>query len=217
MTLSRSQYPVDTACNGDADVAAVASLLGDRARARILLALAANEELSASALATQAGLSAPATSAHLQKLLTNGLIAVARVGRNRYYRIAKTDVAAALEILAQLAPTHPVQSLRQCNRGRALHFARICYDHLAGRLSVDIIDALIAHRAITAVPGPVARPCEAHCMLGPRARFVCTELGVSPDLVAPTRAGTPLRPARTGARAAHTLPEHSARVCSRPC
>ncbi|WP_253765765.1 ArsR/SmtB family transcription factor [Goodfellowiella coeruleoviolacea] len=163
---------------GDANVAAVAALFGDPARARILLALAASHELPASVLAAEAGLSAPATSAHLRKLLSGGLIAVTRLGRYRYYRIASQDVAEALETLARLAPAHPIQSLRQSQRARALRFARICYDHLAGELAVVISDAFIAHRAVTTVPPSTPDTDEEHWTLGPAAPRVFGQLGI---------------------------------------
>jgi DNA-binding transcriptional ArsR family regulator len=161
------------------DVAAVAALIAEPARARMLLALSGNEALSASTLAAEAGLSAPATSAHLRKLLAAGLIVVTRAGRCRYYRVANRDVVAALETLARLAPTHPSTSLRQSNRNRALYFARICYDHLAGRLAVRIVDGLIARRALTALATPAACLGDAVWTSGPAARPVLAELGVS--------------------------------------
>ncbi|WP_028924714.1 ArsR/SmtB family transcription factor [Pseudonocardia acaciae] len=176
---------------GDTDVASVAALIGDPARARILLALSANQRFTASALAAEAGLSAPATSAHLRKLLDSGLVEVAREGRYRHYRIAGRDVVAALESLARLAPAHPVRSLRQEGRGRALRFARVCYDHLAGRLAVLVVEALIARRAVTSLPTPAAHLGDALWTAGPRARPVFGELGVSAEALAP---GQPLPP-----------------------
>jgi len=62
--------------SGDADISVPAALLGDPARARVLLALAA-----------EAGVAASTTSEHLGKLLHAGMIAVERHGRHRYYRI----------------------------------------------------------------------------------------------------------------------------------
>ncbi|WP_158889797.1 ArsR/SmtB family transcription factor [Amycolatopsis anabasis] len=165
---------------GDADVAAVAALFGEPARARILLALAANHELPATALAIEAGLSTPATSAHLRKLLEGGLVAVTQAGRFRYYRIAGAEIAATLETLAGLAPPRPVQSLRQSRRGQALRFARICYDHLAGDLSVAITDALIARDAIRTLESPGS--ADRHWVLGPRAPQVLGELGIRTEL-----------------------------------
>jgi DNA-binding transcriptional ArsR family regulator len=176
------------------DLAAIAALIAVPGRARILLALSANESLTASALAEQAGLSAPATSAHLHKLLSGGLVVVTRVGRCRYYRIAGRDVVAALETLARLAPVHRSQSLRQSNRTRALYFARVCYDHLAGWLSVHIVDGLIAQHAIAPVETPAAHLGDAVWTSGPSARSVFAQLGVSSALIPHDQATVPLQP-----------------------
>jgi hypothetical protein len=45
--------------------------------------------------------------------------------------------------LARIAPTKPVRSLRQSEEAAALRRARLCYDHLAGRLGVGMTVALI--------------------------------------------------------------------------
>ncbi|MFD2467917.1 ArsR/SmtB family transcription factor [Amycolatopsis silviterrae] len=176
------------------NIAAIAALIGDPARARVLLALSANDTLPASALAAEAGLSAQATSSHLRKLLDGGLVVVDQVGRWRYYRVAGRDVVAALEALARIAPAQQSRSLRQSNRDRALHFARICYDHLAGRLAVLIVDGLIARQAVTPLPTPAAELGDAVWTSGPSARSVFTELGVAPDFLHGDPPNVPLRP-----------------------
>ncbi len=53
---------------GDADIAAVASLLADPARCKVLLALDDGRALPASVLADEAGISRPTASSHLGKL-----------------------------------------------------------------------------------------------------------------------------------------------------
>ena len=138
---------------GDADLAAAATLIADPARARVLLALADGRALPASGLAAEAGLSAPATTAHLNKLRAGGLIDVQTSGRHRYYRLTGPHVAAVLETLATIAPIRPVRSLRQGTHAAALRAARTCYDHLAGRLGVALTAALLEHEVLTATDG----------------------------------------------------------------
>ena len=128
---------------GDADIAAIASLIGDRTRARVLLALGDGRALAASVLAQEAGVSASTISGHLSKLLDGGLLAVESHGRHRYYRLAGSRVAGVLESLAELAPPRPVTSLREGTRASALRAGRYCYDHLAGELGVGIMRALL--------------------------------------------------------------------------
>jgi DNA-binding transcriptional ArsR family regulator len=128
---------------GDPNIAAVAALIGDPARAAILLALADGRALPAGELAVFAGLSSSAASAHLRKLLEGGLLALERQGRHRYYRFAGPGVAAALEGLALIAGQPPIRSaVAHSPQAQALRYARSCYDHLAGELGVDIAYAL---------------------------------------------------------------------------
>ncbi len=128
---------------GDADIAAVAGLIGDRTRARVLLALGDGRALAASVLAQEAGVSASTISEHLSKMLDAGLLRVESHGRHRYYRLAGPRVARLLESLAELSPASPVTSLREGTQANALRSARYCYDHLAGRLGVGIMRSLL--------------------------------------------------------------------------
>ena len=109
------------------------ALISDPTRAAILRALLPDRPLAAGELARLAGVSAATASFHLAKLLDGGMIAVARQGRHRYYRLAGHEVAAALEALGLISPTLPVRTLRQSREAAALAEARTCYDHLAGR------------------------------------------------------------------------------------
>jgi DNA-binding transcriptional ArsR family regulator len=138
--------------DGDVDVAAVAGLIGEPARAKVLVALADGRALAASTLAAEASVAASTISEHLSRLVEGGLVAVEPSGRHRYYRLASPGVADALEALARLAPAAPVRSLRQATHAQAIRSARTCYDHLAGRLGVALCDALIERGAVLAEP-----------------------------------------------------------------
>jgi DNA-binding transcriptional ArsR family regulator len=188
---------------GDADLAAAAKLIADPARARVLLALADGRALPASGLAAEAGLSAPATTAHLNRLRAGGLIEVESSGRHRYYRLTGPHVAAVLEALATIAPLRPVRSLRQGTHAAALRAARSCYDHLAGRLGVAVTAALVERQVLIATDGiqdTTRRPGERLAAtlpthpyhLGPQAAAVLAGLGV--DLPALVQAPRPTRP-----------------------
>src|SRR6201996_7375697 len=128
---------------GDSDIAAVGALVADRGRCRILLALGDGRALPASRLADGAGVSPATASSHLRKLTEAGLLAVETHGRHRYYRLAGPDVGRLIEALQQLAPAAPVRSLRQDTRARAIREARTCYDPLAGRLGVTLMQTMI--------------------------------------------------------------------------
>jgi DNA-binding transcriptional ArsR family regulator len=127
----------------DADIASAAALIADSTRAAILQALLPDRPLAAGELARLAGVSAATASFHLGKLLEGGLITVIRQGRHRYYRLAGHEVAAALEALGLISPGLAVHSLRQSREAVALAEARTCYDHLAGRAGVELLDGLL--------------------------------------------------------------------------
>jgi DNA-binding transcriptional ArsR family regulator len=134
--------------SGDVDLARTAALIGDPGRAKVLRALADGRELAATVLAHEAGVAASTASAHLAKLVDGGLVVAESRGRHRYFRLAGAEVAAALEALAKLAPPAPVRSLREGTKAQAVRAARTCYDHLAGRLGVAMMSALIADGAL---------------------------------------------------------------------
>jgi DNA-binding transcriptional ArsR family regulator len=138
---------------GDIDLAAVGALVGDRRRCRILLALNDGRALPASRLAAEAGVGAATASSHLGKLTEAGMLAVEARGRHRYYRLAGPEVAGLLEALQRLAPAEPVRSLRQGTRAQALRQARTCYDHVAGRLGVGLMAALLERGHLTGGDG----------------------------------------------------------------
>lgn len=169
--------------NGDVDIAATAALIGDGARAAMLLALAGGQPLSASDLARRASIRPSTASSHLARLTAGGLLAVERQGRERRYRLANSAVADAVEALAAIAPSRPVNSLSERDRWRALRAARTCYDHLAGQLGVALFDALVARGALTGVePGtPSTRKVRAGLgavPIGPEAPEVFARLGI---------------------------------------
>lgn len=138
-----------TGPGGDVEVAGVARLIGEPARAAMLDALLTGKALAAGELARVAGVTAATASEHLSRMKAAGLVATVATGRHRYYRLASPEVAHALEALALLAPSRPVTSLRQSRRNEALLTARTCYDHLAGRVGVGIYRSLLASEALT--------------------------------------------------------------------
>ncbi len=136
------------------EVARIAALLGDPARAAGLTALLAGGALSATELSHVAGVSKPTMSAHLDKLLRAELVAVERQGRHKYFRLASPDVAHALESLMGLASRSDGGQPRPGPANLALRKARVCYDHLAGELGVLVHDGLARSGAIAPSSAP---------------------------------------------------------------
>jgi DNA-binding transcriptional ArsR family regulator len=118
------------------DIARIASLMGDPARANMLAALSDGRALTAGELAGEAGVTKQTASSHLSRLSTGGLIVCEAQGRHRYYRLAGEDVGHAIEALMGLANAKP--RTRTGPRDPALRKARVCYNHLAGEMGVAL-------------------------------------------------------------------------------
>ena len=134
----------------EVDLAAAARLIAEPARALMLDALLSGEALAAGELARAAGVSPSTASEHLARLRDGGLVDVVAAGRHRYFQLAAPEVAHALEALAVISPARPVRTLRQSRADVAMAFARTCYDHLAGRVGVAVLDALVADEGLVA-------------------------------------------------------------------
>ncbi len=131
------------------DISRVAALIGDPARANMLAELTDGRALTASELASVAGVSKQTASAHLSKLLEGGLLALEAQGRHRYFRLSGAEVAEALEALMGVAALYGAPRTRTGPKEEALRRARVCYDHLAGEIAVTAFDKLIADNRLS--------------------------------------------------------------------
>ena len=121
-------------------MAEVASLVGEPARAAMLQAMMDGRALTAGELAGVASITPQTASAHLSQLCASGLVSVLQQGRYRYHRLASPQVAQMLESLMLVAAG--TLTPRTGPRDVSLRTARTCYDHIAGRLGVEIADAM---------------------------------------------------------------------------
>lgn len=154
------------------DIASLAALIGDPARANMMAALMTGMALTAGELAHEAQVTPQTASAHLARLREAGLIVMEVQGRHRYFRLAGQEVASALEGLMELAARMGRMRSRPGPRDAALRFARICYDHLAGSLGVRLHDALVAQGLVVATAEGLGLSREG------RARFVAEGIEV---------------------------------------
>lgn len=123
------------------DIANFAELLSDPSRVAMLLSLMHGLTRPASELAGIAGVTPATASAHLKRLLNGRLLRVEQLGRHRYFKLAGSSVADALEAMALHAP--PRKQVRPLDRDRQIFTnARTCYQHLAGKLGVAWLAAL---------------------------------------------------------------------------
>ncbi len=130
------------------DIALIGSLIGDPARANMLVALMSGRALTASELATEAGVTVQTTSSHLAKLEAGGLIVQRKQGRHRYFSLADDEVGSVLESIMGLAAQRGHLRVRTGPREPALRKARVCYNHLAGELGVYMLESMIGKSLI---------------------------------------------------------------------
>jgi DNA-binding transcriptional ArsR family regulator len=159
-------------------LAHIGHLIGDPARARILLTLMDGRARTAKELAFLAGIAAPTASGHLFKLLDGGLVLVAQQGRHRYYRLASAEVGQLIEMMGVVADeVRP--SARPVRIDAQLRMARTCYDHIAGRLGVALADALQVAGHVQFDDGAGE--------LSPSGRALLGDLGIDLDNASRTR------------------------------
>lgn len=125
-------------------IAEVAALVGDPARANILCALLGGRALTATELAFAAGVSPQTASGHLGKLHAARLLVLMKQGRHRYYRLAGPHVGHMLESIMSVALSGPPRFQPKSKLDEQLRQARTCYDHIAGMLGVGLADRLTA-------------------------------------------------------------------------
>jgi DNA-binding transcriptional ArsR family regulator len=162
------------------DIAMVASLVGDPTRSNMLTALMTGRALTASELAHQAGITPQTASSHLAKLETGGLIEQEKQGRHRYYRLTDPDVAAVLEGLEGIAARAGHMRVRTGPKDPALRRARICYDHLAGDLGVQMLDSMKKRRLLRQSKQAIEITAEGE-------RFLARSLQISAETLAHPR------------------------------
>ncbi|MEM6846845.1 MAG: winged helix-turn-helix domain-containing protein [Pseudomonadota bacterium] len=126
------------------NIARIAALIGDPARANILSALMAGKALTASELAEEAGVTPQTASSHLAKLEAGALVEPRKQGRHKYFALASDDVAALLESLDGVAAARGLTRTRTGPRDPALRDCRVCYNHLAGHRAVAMFDGMLA-------------------------------------------------------------------------
>jgi DNA-binding transcriptional ArsR family regulator len=124
-------------------LAEVAALVGNPARANVLMALLDGRALTATELAYATGVAPQTASGHLAKLTEGRLLALTKQGRHCYYRLASPLIGRMLESIMAVAADGPPRYQPRWRGGDALRIARTCYDHLAGRLGVALADALV--------------------------------------------------------------------------
>ncbi len=143
-------------------VAEIAALVGNPARANMLMALANGRALTASELAYVAGGSPQTTSGHLARLTEAKLLSLTKQGRHSYFRLSSPKIARMIESIMVVAADGPQRYRPRWNGDGQLRMARTCYDHIAGILGVALTDSLThrKHVVLTEDGGMVTRAGE---------------------------------------------------------
>jgi DNA-binding transcriptional ArsR family regulator len=131
----------------------VATLLSEPARTRILSALLSGRAMTAKELAYFAQVTPATASSHLSRLLAGHLLVMEKQGRWHYYRLRSAEVAGAIEGLMTVATVPSNGWPPHQHVDPALRDARMCYDHMAGRLGVAVCDMLRRRHHVVLVDG----------------------------------------------------------------
>src|SRR3954469_17554932 len=126
------QFGYDRSMEAEPDLARIAATVGDPRRIQMLALLMEGRALTAKELALGAGVEPATASAHLKRLLEDGLVESAAQGRHKYFRFASDQVAQMVESLMRVAPRKTIAV--RITTPEPLRRARYCYDHLAGTL-----------------------------------------------------------------------------------
>jgi DNA-binding transcriptional ArsR family regulator len=135
------------------DLARVAALIGDRARATMLTHLLSGQTVPATELARVAGITKQTASAHLARLVAGGLVSVEASGRNRFFRLTGPDIGELLEDLMGVAQRIGAIRAPTAPWDPALRRARVCYDHLAGELGVFVFASVTRQQLLRFAEG----------------------------------------------------------------
>jgi DNA-binding transcriptional ArsR family regulator len=138
------------------DISKTAAMMGDPARANMLMALMSGMSLTSAELAREAGVTPSTASGHLTQLETSGLVTSQKQGRHRYFKLADTDVAHAVEALVTIAARAGHLRSRPGPKNDAMREARTCYDHLAGRAAVELFECWLSAGILRLKDGEVS-------------------------------------------------------------
>jgi DNA-binding transcriptional ArsR family regulator len=161
--------------NAEPDLARIAATVGDPRRIQMLALLMDGRALTAKELALGAGIEPATATAHLKRLLADGLLESASQGRHKYFRFASEHVAQLVESLMRVAP--PRKAAPPARGDEPIRAARFCYDHLAGSLGTGLLALMLRKGWLQDVAGDAGQ-----LELTPKGGKALAQMGV--DLAA---------------------------------
>lgn len=128
------------------DIKHIAKAIGNGSRIHMLSLLMEGRALTAKELSYGVGIDPATATSHLSLLLSTGLIHCIKQGKFKYFSLANSEVALLIETMITLTPND--KQIRKLPTNELCE-ARYCYDHLAGKLGVQIYDKLISGNIIS--------------------------------------------------------------------
>jgi DNA-binding transcriptional ArsR family regulator len=128
------------------EISRISTIIGDPVRSVILWTLLDNRAYTAIELANVVETSPQNISIHLSKLVNADLLTVESQGRHKYYKLLNPEIASVIEGIANLVPKERQKKVTDNNSG--IKYCRTCYDHLAGKIGVEITAKLIDEKYI---------------------------------------------------------------------
>jgi DNA-binding transcriptional ArsR family regulator len=149
--------------------------LADPLRLRVVDRLGHGGPATVSRLAAELGVTLPHLSNHLRRLRDAGLVSVERSGRHAVYELADPGLEALLPLLDRVTGriARPAADAAEVP-------SRTCYDHLAGRIGVELYRGLLERDALRDRPDGLVE-------LGPAAPRAFAALGLDVGAVRPGR------------------------------
>ncbi|MEQ8923554.1 MAG: winged helix-turn-helix domain-containing protein [Roseovarius confluentis] len=130
-------------------IARITAAMGDPVRVNMLLAMRFDGGLTASELALVGNVAPSTASEHLAKMADANLIVQQKAGRRRLYSLADAEVCDLLDLVTARADRARSDAAPDATLPEGLLHARLCYDHLAGRMGCAVTAAMF-HEGILA-------------------------------------------------------------------
>jgi DNA-binding transcriptional ArsR family regulator len=162
------------------NIAALAAPLADPARALMVTLLMDGRARTVTELGLATGLTKASASEHVKRLEGAGFLRATRQGRHKYLTLASPDIARLIETMMALAKPAPPAVQTFGPRDAALREARLCYNHLAGGMGVQMYRSLSARGFLAHQPDGLD--------LTPDGHAFCLTFGLCTADLVPSRA-----------------------------
>lgn len=124
------------------DISEIAAIFSDKSRSIILTSLLGGARTTTE-LSKAANIKPQTATFHLNKMVAVNLIVKEKLGKYSYYKIENEEVANLIETLMNLSKEPIINSLKESVQSDSIKFARLCFNHIGGKLGVALLDKLL--------------------------------------------------------------------------